>query len=90
MPQAESGTPILAVACWGMLRVETSGGGSINRAGLGHTGERLVDCSLTSWHGHSSYREQDHAVGHIYDEQRKKIPRRRPGEYEAAVRSSLT
>lgn len=46
--------------------VETSDDGSINRAGPGYSGERWVDCNLTSWHGHSSWREQDPGTGHHF------------------------
>lgn len=69
--------------------VETSDGDSINGAGPGSTGERWVDCSLTSWHGHSSWREQTLGQGTIFDVQGKKILRGRPGECEDTVSSSL-
>lgn len=52
------------VLCWGVLRVDISDGGSINRAEPGYTGERWVDRSLTIWHGHSSWREQDPGTGY--------------------------
>lgn len=51
MPQAELGRLVLAVMCWGLLRVELSGGSSMYRAGLGYVRETLV-VYLTSWYGH--------------------------------------